>query len=278
MAISLPPVQPLLVPTFFIRSPLGFRLLCRTLELHLVNRISEETVLNVTVPQADCEDPLLLERIWFLLFLGATATGIEYNVRRYRDEIRSRPSSGSHISPGRARIHEKPETTALGHGKSISDQSILPSASARLQVASANNSINPGFNSHGFPNSNTSSAYNTRCAALDDVRIPYGATKSLPQNHRNPTQKASSLQGKKGFGVESYFRDRKFSGSPEQSIENRIRDFEICAVQQSLDQQQMSLFFINALADPARQIFLTHCSSRMDHSQIIIIRCRHYNS
>ena len=99
MAMSLPPVESLLAPNFFIRAPLGFHLLRRTLELDLVNRKSEDAVLSVTVPQDDCEDPRLLEHIWFLLFLGATETDIEYNVCRYRDEIRSRSRSGSQTPP-----------------------------------------------------------------------------------------------------------------------------------------------------------------------------------
>jgi len=40
----------------------------------------------------------------------------------------------------------------------------------------------------------------------------------------------------------------------------------------------MSLFFINALAYPARRFFLTHCSSHMEYSQIVGIMKRHYNS
>ena len=38
----------------------------------------------------------------------------------------------------------------------------------------------------------------------------------------------------------------------------------------------MSLFFINALAGPAR--LLTHCSSNIEYNQIISIMRRHYNS
>ena len=40
----------------------------------------------------------------------------------------------------------------------------------------------------------------------------------------------------------------------------------------------MSLFFVNALGDPARQFFLTHCSPRMPFDQIATHMRRHYNS
>lgn len=49
-------------------------------------------------------------------------------------------------------------------------------------------------------------------------------------------------------------------------------------MQQCLDPSQMSLFFVNALADPARQFFLTHCSSRMTFGQIVSTMQRSYNS
>ena len=40
----------------------------------------------------------------------------------------------------------------------------------------------------------------------------------------------------------------------------------------------MSLFFVNALEDPARQLFLTNCSSNMPFEQIVSIMKRHYSS
>ena len=40
----------------------------------------------------------------------------------------------------------------------------------------------------------------------------------------------------------------------------------------------MSLFFVTALADPARQFFLTNCSTHMEIYEITKIMSRHYNS
>ena len=85
-------------------------------------------------------------------------------------------------------------------------------------------------------------------------------------------------QSKKGYAVHSYFKDRQFTGAPEQSIDTLLRDYEICANSSALDPAQMSLFFVNALADPARQFFLTHCSTSMPFDHIASQMRRHYNS
>lgn len=98
------------------------------------------------------------------------------------------------------------------------------------------------------------------------------------QDPRKSTEFSSFDQVKKGYSVESYFRDRKFTGASGQSIDNLIRDYEIFAVQQCLDRHQLSPFFINALADPARQYFQQYCSSRMLFDQIASTMRRHYNS
>ncbi len=77
------------------------------------------------------------------------------------------------------------------------------------------------------------------------------------------------IQSKKGYDVESYFRNRKYSGAPEQSANDLVRDFEICATQ---------LFFVNALADPARGFFLNHYSPTMPFDEIVGRMRRHYDS
>ena len=76
-------------------------------------------------------------------------------------------------------------------------------------------------------------------------------------------------RNKKAQAVVSYFRDRSFRGSPEQSLNNLIRDYEICASQQSLDPTQMSLFFINTLTDPAREFFLPNSLPSMQLNEIV---------
>ena len=91
-------------------------------------------------------------------------------------------------------------------------------------------------------------------------------------------QDPAYIQSKKGYTVESCSKDKKFTGSPTQSIDNLIGDFHICSVQQALNTSQMSLFFVNALADRAQQYFLTHCSSNRLFQEILTIMPRQYSS
>ena len=69
----------------------------------------------------------------------------------------------------------------------------------------------------------------------------------VAHSRRGTNIERSNSQGQKGSAVESYFRDKKFSDAPEQSMNNLIRDYEICTTQQILDPSQMSLFFVNGL-------------------------------
>ena len=84
MSNALPAVESILIPSFFERTTLGFRLLRRSLDLHLVNTIDEDATLSVEVPDADREYPRILEHIWFLLFIGAAATQISACLKEYR--------------------------------------------------------------------------------------------------------------------------------------------------------------------------------------------------
>lgn len=43
------------------------------------------------------------------------------------------------------------------------------------------------------------------------------------------------FQSESGSVLEYYFKDRKFTGAPKQSVGNLIGDFKVCSVQQSLD-------------------------------------------
>ena len=63
MANSLPAVDSALVPNFFTRASIVFRLIRRTLDMYLINPITEDTVIGIEVPDADREDPRILEHI-----------------------------------------------------------------------------------------------------------------------------------------------------------------------------------------------------------------------
>ena len=42
-------------------------------------------------------------------------------------------------------------------------------------------------------------------------------------------------QSKKKYAVHSYFKDRRFTGTLEQSIDTLLHDYEICADQKCFD-------------------------------------------
>ena len=65
---------------------------------------------------------------------------------------------------------------------------------------------------------------------------------------------------------------------PHKSLEDTLRDYGICAVQQKLKDEERSLFFVNCLRGPARKHFLRKCRSNMTYHEIVR-RMRHqYNS
>ena len=119
---------------------------------------------------------------------------------------------------------------------------------------------------------------NNYLARAEGRREPSKIMNDNNSHERSPLQDPAYIQSKKGYTIKSCFKDKKFTGSPTQSIENLIRDLHICPVQQALNPSQMSLFFVNALADPTRQYFLTHCSSNLRFQEIVKIMHRQYSS
>ena len=77
---SLPAVEILLHPEFFNSATLPFRLLRRSLEIHLVNPVSEEGIWSILLSEDDRNDPRLAEIVWYLLFIGASAHAIFKNL------------------------------------------------------------------------------------------------------------------------------------------------------------------------------------------------------
>ena len=113
---------------------------------------------------------------------------------------------------------------------------------------------------------------------LRTYRAQYRINPNPSYHRQNSTPDQSYIHSKKGYSMETHFRDRKFSGSPEQLIDTITQGYETCDIQQCLNQQQMSMFFVSALEDPSRQCFLANCNSQMEYSQIIAIMRRHFNS
>ncbi len=89
MAHVITAVESVLVLDFFARTSIIFRLLRRMLDVHLTNLITEDSVISIKVPDADREDPQILEHICFLLFITASASGISSSLKQYRGVVPS---------------------------------------------------------------------------------------------------------------------------------------------------------------------------------------------
>ena len=263
---GLPTLEELLEPDFFRRPPLSFPLLRRSLDLHDFNPISDEYISLVPLLTTDKSNSRIFEQVWFLLFLCAQAQNIPELLNSYREK-RTRPT-GTLYQPSA-------DASPLQYSITKSGQEIR--------------SIGNDSNALGYNNYNPRNNLTPPPHPFQDSILPHDMTKTEPKNRHSEiiprthdpiksTEGSPFDQGKKGHAVESYFRDRKFTGAPDQSIDNLIRDYEICAIQQCLDRHQLSLFFINDLADPAPQYFLRYCSSRMSFDQIAATMRKYYNS
>lgn len=65
------------------------------------------------------------------------------------------------------------------------------------------------------------------------------------------------MQRKNSREIISYRHDRRFTSATEQSVDNCTYEFEIFSAKKCSDWPQNLLFRVKALADPARQLFLT---------------------
>ena len=243
---------------FFQRATLPFRLLRRSRATHYVNPIEERSVSEITLVEDGKEDPRIAEQVWFLLFFGASTDEISKVFREYRETKKTPRLSfrtGTKDRSQKSAIAQLPKSPPRPYASNtqVVERNIVPTS---YGIAQANYSRISQERNHGNH---------------QDV------TGQIQQERSSSSQDRASVQGKKGHALESYFRDMKFTGAPEQSVNNLIRDFEICAVQQILDHQQMSLFFVNALADTARQFFPTHYSPSMPFDQIVSQMRRNYN-
>ena len=103
-------------------------------------------------------------------------------------------------------------------------------AAANVGDASAHNNVGQLCTAERLPHFNEATEPNVRTTVHGAPQNPYESTQNASQYRSRLNQDAWLNQGKKGYAVEAYFRDRKFTGAPDQSIENTIPDFEICEV------------------------------------------------
>lgn len=284
MIKNLPRIDTFFKPKFFARKPFSFHILRLTLDLYKTMPFNDDQVTEVFISEEEASDTDLYELIWFVRIRGAPAHDVRFMLDKYQSE---RDNAQASLATPRREI-ENP----------ILRNTPVPPQEQRTIIQDPRSAYIPIENSTGTnARLETQPTLNIQASRIqsNDVRVnpntgyimsssgssfPQGTQSNVPTHLRgsNTSPDPNYIQSKKGHAVESYFRDSKFNGSPEQSIENLIRDFQICAEQQYLSAPQMSLFFVNTLADPARQFFLTHCSPHMPFEQIATQMRRHYNS
>ena len=109
------------------------------------------------------------------------------------------------------------------------------------------------------------------------IRNPTGT--ELPSTRDSTAFAAEdSNDSRKATNVFQYFKDSKFTGDMNQSIELTIRDYNVCARQHKLSQKQKADFFVNVLADPARTFFFNNARDDMTFDEMARMMVKEYNS
>ena len=238
------PIADVVTPEFLSRYAYPFQLLRIALGIYQLNPVSHHQLSNVRKTEAEKRNRALEQLVWFQFLVGATQEQVESNLQTLRQS----------------------------------------KTDARVRLHACRNPIKQDLHSPESKFRPPKNAFGAQVAPRHYE--PSDARAYHDDSYHGPVARATGSvnvdtgynQSKKGYAVHSYFKDRQFTGAPEQSIDTLLRDYEICAEQQCLDPSQMSLFFVNALADPARQFFLNNCSTSMPFEDIASHMQRHYNS
>lgn len=62
------------------------------------------------------------------------------------------------------------------------------------------------------------------------------------------------------------------------SIRNTIREFEVCAMQLGLKQQQKAEYFIDVFSGSARDHFFDNCTTEMTYRELVDVMLSEYDS
>ena len=289
IAQALPSLERILVPGYFGRTTFPFRILRQLIFLHDVNPVDADFMTMFDLSQRELKNNGLKEQLWFLLFFGAEVKEIEdLRAEHKRQQADIRALQSPEYSLDRENSRSSGITPPSGKDvPSLVKRSAIQIDDPQTPGARAQNTqdarsgptsggINVGKHHETHP---THNLYTSSYTAQAEMPLNHSRRSYLENVHDRSTHADPlHVQGKKGYAVETYFKEKKFTGAPSQAVENLIRDFHTCAIQQGLDSSQMSLFFINALSDPARQFFLSNCSSDMPFEQITNIMRRHYSS
>ena len=83
MILLLPDCNRLMTPGFFNRIGFPFRMLQRCLKIHNIDPVSEHFLQYFDLEDKDMRNKSLHERIWFLLFIGASSDIVKDLLRKY---------------------------------------------------------------------------------------------------------------------------------------------------------------------------------------------------
>ena len=82
----------------------------------------------------------------------------------------------------------------------------------------------------------------------------------------------------KAAGVQSFFKEEKFTGDISESIEHTVRSFEACASQLKLSSMQEATFFVNALEADAKNFLPSNVRPEMTLLNMVTMMKQEYNS
>ena len=196
--------------------------------------------------QRDQKNNGLKDQLWFFLFVGADMKEIEgLRAKSKRQEVEIcalqvsdySQSLGNAHSPG---LTQPPITEIPGQSKPNIQRIYDP------QIPSARAHNAQDTRSETNASAANTGRYSKTSLTLDVYTLGYSARAIAPVEHSRRTHhekthgrsfrvEAEHVQANKGHAVELYFRDKMFTGAPDQAVENLTWDFHTCAVQQSLD-------------------------------------------
>ena len=83
---------------------------------------------------------------------------------------------------------------------------------------------------------------------------------------------------RKATYVLQHFKDNRFSGDLSQSIELKLRDYNVCSLQHRLSTTQKSDYFVNLLDGPARTFFFNNGQDEMQFEEMAQMMTKDFNS
>ncbi len=221
---GLPTLEDVLSPPFFKHAPLPFNLLRRALYSHDVNPVSNGMMKLVPLSESERADARLSEQIWFLLFLGAPAHFISESLDQHRSMRTQSPAMSIQNNSREifSQVRENPSHSA----RTQQDvRNITYLQGAQVLQKPTTHSVSPqepniSGNSRA-PINNSAQARNLQLELLGACNRAIEADTTTHEQN-NFSRDPAYVQSKKVYKVECCFKDRMFTGAPEQSVDNLI--------------------------------------------------------